>query len=144
MYKRCILVVALLLAAGSVYAESEAIEARQKLMKGFGAASKPLGDMLKGAMPFDAAIVKTSLATISENAKKLPSLFPDDSKEGGKTEALPIIWTEKDKFNAGFAKLDTDATAASAAITDEASFKAQTPKVLGNCKACHDVYRLKK
>ena len=27
------------------------------------------------------------------------------------------------------------------AIKDEASFKAEMGKVLGNCKACHDVYR---
>ena len=143
MIKRCILVVGCLLAAGSVYAESEAIGQRQKIFKGFGAASKPIGDMLKGAVPFDLATAKSSFSTISEGAKQLPSLFPDDSKEGGKTQALPIIWTEKDKFNAMFAKMDTDAGTAASSITDEASFKAQAPKVLGNCKACHDVYRAK-
>ena len=41
-------------------------------------------------------------------------------------------------------KLEADAKAASAAITYEASFKANIGKVLGNCKGCHDDYRIKK
>ena len=67
----------------------------------------------------------------------------DPAVPGSKTPALPIIWTEKDKFNAIFAKMNADATAAGEAVVDEATLKAQTPKVLGNCKACHDVYRAK-
>ncbi len=54
---------------------------------------------------------------------------------------MPAAFTEKDKFNAIFAKWDADSTAALAAIKDEASFKGEMPKVLSNCGACHQPYR---
>jgi len=37
---------------------------------------------------------------MSENYKKLLTMFPENTKEGFKTEALPIIWEEKKAFNA--------------------------------------------
>ncbi|MDE2579272.1 MAG: cytochrome c [Hyphomicrobiales bacterium] len=136
--------------AGAAVAESAAptgvaaIKARQEILKGFGKAAKPVGAMAKGEAPFDLAVVQNALKTFAEGSKKLPGLFPDDSKEGGDTEALPRIWDEKAKFNAGYDKLAADSTAALAAIKDEASFKANAGKVFGDCKACHDDYRAKK
>ncbi|MFD2030498.1 cytochrome c [Ancylobacter dichloromethanicus] len=53
------------------------------------------------------------------------------------------MWTNKADFDARFAKLGTDAAAARAAITDEASFKANFPAVVRNCGGCHDNYRQK-
>ncbi len=137
------LLVAGMLALGitTVFAESAAIGQRQEILKGFGAATRDPGRMLRGEAPFDLAKVQASLATLADGAAKLPALFPDDSKEGGNTKALPIIWTEKDKFVAIYAKLGSDATAAQAGIKDEASFKTEMPKVLGNCGACHQTYR---
>lgn len=73
----------------------------------------------------------------------MPTLFPADSKTGGETKALPSIWENKAKFDGIFAKLDTDLAAAITAVKDEASFKAEAPKVLGNCGACHNDFRAK-
>src|ERR1700733_13233857 len=92
--------------ATSVYADGDAIQQRQELLKAIGDAIKPVAAMLKGEAPFEAATVKASLATVSANAKKLPALFPDDSKVGHDTRALPAIWSEKDKLNGLFQKLD--------------------------------------
>jgi cytochrome c556 len=39
-------------------------------------------------------------------------LFPDDSKTGGDTAALPLIWEKKSEFDAIFVKLGADSTAA--------------------------------
>lgn len=127
---------------GAAFA-ADALTDRQTILKGFGDDTRPVVGMLKGEATFDIAKVKTALATYSAGAAKLPGLFPDNSRTG-KTEASPKIWDEKPKFEAIFAKLKTEAETASAAITDEASFKANFPKVLGNCKACHDDYRIKK
>lgn len=124
-------------------AAADPISDRQTILKGWGDDTRPIGGMLKGEVAFDLAKVKTALAAYSVGAPKLPGLFPEGSATG-KTEASPKIWTEKAKFDGLFAKLDTDAKAAAAAITDEASFKANIGKVLGNCKACHDDYRVKK
>ena len=60
---------------------------------------------------------------------------------GGKTEALPVIWEKKAEFEAGYTKISADADAAAGAIKDEASLKAEMPKVLGNCGSCHRNFR---
>ncbi len=122
----------------------DAIKARQTIYKSFGETTKPLGLMLRGQAAFDLATVKTALTTIVDGSKKLPALFPDDSKTGDDTAALPEIWTNKSDFEARLTKLGADATADLASITDEASFKAAFPKLAGDCGDCHKTYRQKK
>ena len=134
-------VCALAVGATVVYAQSAAIGARQEILKSFGGAMKEPGGMAKGAVPFDLAKVQASLKVLSDGAPKLKGLFPDDSKEGGNTAALPAIWEKKADFTGRFDKLAADATAAAAAITDEASFKAEFPKIGANCGGCHKEYR---
>jgi len=135
---------AVIAGAGIATAQNDPIAQRQAVLKGFGDAAKPIAATLKGEAPFDNATVQKSLATLADGAKKLPTLFPDNSKTGGDTAALAKIWSEKAKFEGIFTKLAADATAAGAAIKDEASFKANIGAVMGNCKACHDDYRAKK
>jgi cytochrome c556 len=136
--------VAAILAVGAtaVFAQSAAIKDRKELFKGLGGAAKVGGPMMKGEVPFDLAKVQASLKVYADNAKKLKDLFPDDSKTGGDTEALPIIWEKKADFVAGFDKFAKDATDAAAAIKDEASFKTEWPKVMANCGGCHKVYKV--
>jgi cytochrome c556 len=123
-------------------AQGDPIEARKAILKTFGTAVRDPGLMLRGETPFDLAKVQATLKVFAEGSPKLPALFPANSQTGD-TKALPAIWTEQDKFNAIFTKLAADATAAGSAITDEASFKTEMPKVLGNCGACHNSYRAK-
>ncbi len=119
----------------------ETIKSRQATYKSMAAATKVPADMLKGAAPFDMQIVQAALDVYVDAGKRLPGLFPDDSKTGNETQALPVIWQQKDDFNTRMAKFSQDAQAAKAAIKDEASFKAEFPKVLANCGACHKIYR---
>lgn len=139
-----VITVAATIAISGAYAQSAAIAKRKDILKGIGDATKPVAAMLKGEAPYDGATVQKALSTYAAGAKELKSLFPEDSKTGGDTAALPKIWTEKAKFEGIFDKLAADATAAAGAIKDEASLKANFGKVLGNCKACHDDYRAKK
>lgn len=118
-----------------------AIKARQAVMKSFGDTGENIGKMLRGQVPFDLAVTQTFLNTVIAGAQKAPGLFPDDSKTGAKTAALPVIWDDKPKFLAGFTKLEADAKSALALIKDEASFKSEMPKVAGNCGGCHKVYQ---
>lgn len=137
--------IALALPASEAGAQNvDVIKARKELLKGMGKPTKDVGAMLKGEAPFDLAKVKAALKAYGENAPKLPALFPEDSKTGGETEALPVIWEKKKDFEDRFAKLVADAKAADAAITDEASFKAKFPDVVGNCGGCHKIYREQK
>lgn len=130
------------IAATAVTAQADVIKERQALLKQFGDATKPIGGMLRGSVPFDLAQVQAALDLYVKDAKVLPTLFPAGSGTGD-TEALPAIWTNKADFDARFVKLGTDAAAARAAITDEASFKASFPGVVRNCGGCHDTYRQK-
>lgn len=134
-------VAALAVGATVVYAQSAAIGQRQAILKTFGGSFKEPGAMMKGEAPFDLAKVQASLKTLSDGAPKLKDLFPDDSKTGGDTAALPAIWEKKADFTGRFDKLAADATAAAAAIKDEASFKTEWPKIGANCGGCHKEYR---
>jgi cytochrome c556 len=134
-------VAALAVGATVVYAQSAAIGQRKDILKTFGGALKEPGGMMKGEVPFDLAKVQASLKTLSDGSPKLKDLFPDDSKTGGDTGALPAIWEKKADFVGRFDKLAADATAASAAIKDEASFKAEWPKIGANCGGCHKEYK---
>ena len=140
--KRILLAVTLLtLGVSAVFADEDPIVARRALMKANGAATKTVVGMLKGA-PFDLEAVKAALKNYGDAAAQAPGLFPDTSKTGD-TNALPAIWDNKADFEARFKKLAADVSAASSAITDEASFKANMPGVLKNCGGCHEQYRAK-
>jgi len=129
--------------AGVVLADTDVIAERQALMKNDGMAAKKLVDMTRGTVPFDLAVVQASLKTFAAAAEKEPTLFPDNSKTGGKTAALPSIWQNKADFNARFVKFGKDVAAAQAAIVDEASFKKVAPSLFQNCGGCHELYKAK-
>ena len=139
------LLVALSLTVVSVVAsaQEDVIAERQAIYKSFGRVSRDPGLMLRDQAPFDLAKVKTALETFTEGSTKLVNLFPETSKTG-KTDALPAIWEDKARFNAIFAKFNQDSQTALVAIKDEASFKAEFPKVLGNCGTCHQSFRAKR
>ena len=136
--------IAFALTATAVMAQADPIKERKTLLKEFGDDTHPLADMMKGQKAFDLAAVQKALDAYVKNVKELPNLFPEGTDKGGDTEALPAIWKNKTKFDDLYVKLGTDATAARAAITDEASFKKNFPAVVKNCGACHDDFRQKK
>jgi len=125
-------------------AGADAIKDRKAIMKRNGDEAKIGASFMKGEAPFDLAKAKAIFAAYANAAEKMPALFPDDSKTGGDTEALPVIWEKKDDFNAKFAKFGTDAKDAQAKVIDEASFKAIFPTVQKNCGGCHETFRKKK
>lgn len=140
--KRAIIVAGLLtLGLTAAIAQSNIVEQRQDLMKQFGAQSRTIAGMLRGQAPFDLAQAQAALKTVSDAAKKLPPLFPESTKGAEKTDALPTVWESKAEFDKLFASLDAASQTALATITDEASFKAEMPKVLQNCGTCHKTYR---
>jgi cytochrome c556 len=132
---------ALAVGATAIWAQSAAgIAARKEVMKGFGKAYKGPADMAKGDAPFDLSTVQASLKTIEETAAKAKGVFGDDTKTG-ETDALPAAFENKPDLFARLDKLAADAKTASGAIKDEASFKAEWPKVPANCGGCHKAYR---
>lgn len=140
---RTVLAASVFLAAiGLAGAQSDPIAQRKALMKAQGAATKDVGAMLKGA-PFDLAKVQDALKVYVNTTRTFATLFPDNSKTGGETAALPKIWEAKADFDKLLEKFGRDSTAAMTSITDEASFKANMGGVLKNCGECHETYRMK-
>jgi cytochrome c556 len=121
-----------------VYAQNlDAIKSRRDVMKTIATAGVTNFKMMKGDSPFDLAKVQAGLKVYQDEAAKLKGLFPDDSKTGGDTDASPRIWQQRTEFNAAIDTFINGAKAAATAITDEATFKAEYPKVVASCGGCH-------
>ena len=85
---------------------------------------------------------KPLMKKMSDNYKKLLDYFPENSKEGFKTEALPSIWENKDEFNALMQKASDDMIKLAKAIdTAEDLRTVQKDLMWNNCSACHNRFR---
>lgn len=139
------LVIAGALALGvTAVAAQDPIAARRALMKDTGKQAGGGAAMVRGEAPFDLAKAKAIFVAVQKQAAEAPALFPDNSKTGGETAALPAIWQSKADFDARFVKMGADAKAAEASVTDLDSFKVAFGGVGKNCGGCHELYRLKK
>jgi cytochrome c556 len=144
MFRTVLAVAAIAIGVTAVAAQSDPIAARKALMKNVGAMAKTGGQMAKGEVPYDPAKGLEIFATFVDASGKMPALFPENSKTGGETAALPAIWTGMDDFKAKFAKFGSDAKAAQGSVKDLDSFKASFGSVTKNCGGCHETYRAKK
>ena len=89
---------------------------------------------------FDKA--KELMTEMSENYKILLNLFPENSKEGFKTGSLPIIWEDKENFNALMQKSSNDMIKLTSLIETTDDVRGTIGKLMWvNCKTCHSKYR---
>ena len=89
---------------------------------------------------FDKA--KKLMLEMSENYKSLIEYFPKNTKEGFKTEALPIIWKDKENFNNLMSKASLDMIELTKVIEDSDDIRGTLTQLMwSNCKACHSKYR---
>lgn len=132
-------------AAGVAVAADEPQVVRQEMMKKVGGAMGAIGAMAKGEKPYDAEVIKASLATMAEVSKAFPDQFPAGSETGFETEASPKIWESMDDFKAKSMALANAAEAQLASVpADAAGLGPLMGAVGGTCQSCHEVYRLKK
>ena len=117
----------------------EIIKGRKALFsKNYSTAKKVQTFASKGE--FDEA--KTLMIEMSENYKNLIKYFPENSKEGFKTEALPSIWENKDEFNALMTKSSNDMIQLTKIIETSDDVRSTLGKFMwSNCKACHSKFR---
>ena len=79
---------------------------------------------------------------MSKNYENLLNYFPENSKEGYGTEALPIIWEEKDAFNALMQKAADDMLQLAKVMEEVDDIQVTYKKLMwSNCNACHSRYR---
>ncbi|WP_414470920.1 c-type cytochrome [Microvirga sp. M2] len=144
MRKMVLAAAGLLMAAGfgASAQQDEPIRQRQDLMKNNQEQIRLLVGMSRGQVPFDAARAQAALRQVEQNARRIHALFPPDSRQG-KTDALPVIWERKADFDARAAKLEQDAGAVQAGITDQASLQPALQRIGQTCGGCHETYRRK-
>ena len=89
---------------------------------------------------FDKA--KSLMLEMSQNYKSLIEYFPENTKEGFKTEALPAIWENKEEFNNLMNKSSNDMVELISIIENSDDIGSSLEKFMwGNCKSCHSKFR---
>ena len=126
-------------AASSELSVEEIIKGRKALFsKNYSTAKKVQTYASKG----DFEKTKSLMLEMGENYKSLLEYFPENTKEGFKTEALPAIWENKDEFNNLMIKSSNDMIELASIIESSDDVKDTLGKLMwGNCKACHNKYR---
>ena len=116
------------------------IKGRQALLsKNYSTAKRVQAFSSKG----DFEKAKKLMIEMSENYKVLLDLFPENTQEGFNTEALPIIWEEKDTFNALMKKASDDMIKLTSLIEETDDVRGSIKQLMwSNCKACHTKYRM--
>ena len=85
---------------------------------------------------------KILMIEMSNNYKKLLDLFPENSKVGFKTEALPSIWENKDEFNLLMTKASSNMIELASVIDGTEDVRATLGKYMwSSCKSCHSKFR---
>ena len=85
---------------------------------------------------------KKLMIEMSNNYKRLLDLFPENSKEGFGTEALPSIWENKDEFNLLMTKASNNMIELMSVVDEEEDMKATLGKYMwSSCKSCHSKFR---
>jgi len=85
---------------------------------------------------------KKLMIEMSDNYKRLLDLFPENSKVGFGTEALPSIWENKDEFNLLMTKASNNMIELALVIDESDDMKATLGKYMwSSCKSCHSKFR---
>ena len=124
-----------------VYAQSveEIIKGRKAMFSENYQNGKKISILLRSGKKEEA---KPLMKKISDNYKKLLDYFPENTKEGFKTEALPSIWENKEEFNALMQKASDDMLKLAKAIDTADDLGAIQKKLMwSNCSACHNRFR---
>jgi len=141
-FKKIFILLLLLSFSNSSYANQsveEIIKGRKAMFSENYQNGKKISILLKSKKIEEA---KPLMKKMSDNYKKLLDYFPDNTKEGFKTEALPSIWENKDEFNALMQKASDDMIKLAKAIDTAEDLRAvQKDLMWNNCSACHNRFR---
>jgi len=140
-FKLLIITFIFILGSTLVYAQSieEIIKGRKAMFSENYQNGKKISILLKSGKKEEA---KPIMKKMSDNYKKLLDYFPENTKEGFKTEALPGIWENKDEFNALMQKASNDMLKLAKAIDTAKDLRAiQKELMWSNCSACHNRFR---
>lgn len=121
----------------------DVIAYRQSLFKNIAWNFLPMGAMVKGSKPWDAAEFKRRSIAVAFAAVQLDEAFSAGSDQGAVTDALPAIWTQPEDFATKLKDFQRSSNALRVAAlgSDQAAIKAAFGEVRQSCMGCHDDYR---
>ena len=126
----------------SAYSEQtveEIIKERQSIFSKNYKTAKRINSLASNGSLDEAKIL---MIEMSDNYKRLLDLFPENSKIGFETEALPSIWENKDEFNLLMTKASSNMIELTSAIDGTEDMKATLGKYMwSSCKSCHSKFR---
>jgi cytochrome c556 len=134
--------------AGGLNVARQAVDERKAIYKLIGANFKPIGNVLKGTTPYDAATIQKSIDRVVFLSGLLDEAFPENSNLGDpETKAKADIWINRADFDKKEKDFQVHALALQKVNETEKgatdAFKTAATAVGQDCKACHDDYRLK-
>ena len=123
----------------------DAAKYRQSVYTIIGWNFKPIGAMIKGEIPFDAAAVARHAQYVELMSKAALEGFPKGSGPDAvkNTEAKAEIWTNWSQFETAMSNFQQESgkLAEVAKGGDQAAIKAQFGKTAETCKACHKEFK---
>ena len=126
----------------SAYSEQtveEIIKERQSIFSKNYKTAKRINSLASNGSLDEAKIL---MIEMSDNYKRLLDLFPENSKTGFETEALPSIWENKDEFNLLMTKASSNMIELTSAIDGAEDVEATLGKYMwSSCKSCHSKFR---
>jgi cytochrome c556 len=126
----------------TAFAVDDPIATRKKLMQANGGAVGAMQAMIKGEIPFSAAVAQSAYRTFNAVAYSIGDFFPAGSDQGD-THASPKIWEDMAGFEAALVKFQEASDAARQ--TDPKSvedLQAAMGMIGPSCGGCHETYRL--
>jgi cytochrome c556 len=120
------------------------VKQRQSVMTLQGKYFGPLAAMAQGKAPYNADIVKRN-AGFLDNLTRMPWDTFDPSTKDVKSNALPAVWEQPDKFKEASSRLENEAHKLweVSQSGDESAVKAQIGAVGKACGGCHESFRQK-
>ena len=120
------------------------VKQRQSAMSLIGWYFGPIGAMMRGDRPYDAAVVMRN-ADYLEVLSKMPMEGFQPSTKDEKTKAKPEVWTDKGKFDKAMENMQGELAKFKTVAHggDQGAIKAQFGAVGKACANCHDDFRVK-
>ena len=120
------------------------VKQRQSGMALIGWYFGPIGAMMRGDRPYDAAVVMRN-ADYLEVLSKMPQEGFQPSTKDEKTKAKPEVWSDKGKFDKAMENMQAEIGKFKQVAHggDQGAIKTQFGAVGKSCAACHDDFRMK-
>jgi len=142
--------IAIALGAGASFQASaqakpeQLVKQRTSAMALIGWYFSPIGAMMRGDRPFDAAVVVRNAGYL-EVLSKMPAEGFQPSTKDEKTKTKPETWTDKAKFDKAMEVMQVEIAklAVVAKGGDMGAIKTQFGATGKSCAGCHDDFRMK-